>query len=240
MNKIIIAFTLLASFAASANTVELNFTSGTKLGPVEFVVDQDYLQVAAVELTELRENAYVLGDLDQADDYINKISKVTGSLIALGKEIWPLIVAGRPVINTDFKDSISVIPNLDGTGKPFEELNHWSAPESRSFLIEYKNLYGMVVVSFEFSVNAQHSGSYKGKGQYLTGVTIVPNDIYVAWGFSLDASSKMINITNRGSKEDPIAAVTLEVDYKVDTIIEMTHAKSQFHIVGNGDFIQLN
>ncbi len=242
MNKLIIALTLLISFAASANTVQLSFEESdvAKSGQIEKGVDQDYFQIESVELTELREDTFTLDDLNLVDDYINQISKITDSLIALGKKIWPLVEAGRPVINTDFRDAISVIPNIDGTGKPFYELNYWSAPISKKFRVDYKNLYGINVVSFTFSVNSQYGGQYNGRGQYLTGVTIVPNNISVAWGYEFDASSQMITISNRGSKLDPIAAVTLEVDYRVKTVLKENRVKAQFHVAGNGDIIQIN
>ncbi len=242
MKSILLSIAALLSFSAFANSVLLPVEQYDVVSAdaVEKGLDADFLTITQVELTELRSEDFSLDDLISVDAYLKKIIDITDTLIALGNKVWPLIEKGRPVINTNFKDAISVIPNINNGGTAFNELSGWAAPISRKYSVGYKNAYGVEVVNFVFSVNAQYGGQYEGKGQYLTGVTIVPNTIEVAWGFDFNASSSMINITNRGTKADPIAAVTLEVDYRTKTVLKESRVKTQFHISGDGKIIQIN
>lgn len=242
MKSLLLSIAALISFNTFANTLLLPVEQFdvVKSDLAEKTLEADYYTIASVELTELRSEEFSLDDLVSVDAYLKKVIDITDTLIALGNKIWPLIEKGRPVINTNFKDAISVIPNVNNGGSAFNELNGWEAPISRKFSVGYKNAYGIEVVNFVFSVNAQYGGQYEGKGQYLTGVTIVPNTIEVAWGFDFDASSSMINITNRGTKENPIAALTMEVDYRTKTVLKESRVKAQFHVTGDGKILQIN
>lgn len=238
MRATIILVSLLLSTQIFAK--QLDFEQKSLERPVEKAfVDTNYNTISEVSIEEVR-GVEFLDSLNTVNTGIQQVIKITDSLIALGKKIWPLIEAGRPVINTNFADYITVIPNVGGDTDIFGDLYGWSAPVSKKYKVNYKNLYGVSVASFTFSVNAQYGGEYDGKGAYLSGVTIVPNNISVAWGYDFDAESTMINITNRGSKNDPIAAVNLEVSYVVKTVLKETRVKTQFHVAGNGEIIQIN
>ena len=63
---------------------------------------------------------YVMEKMD-----LGQIILVTDQLIALGKKIWTIIEAGKPVITTDMAKPISVLPRLEGDGIAFYEMGDW-------------------------------------------------------------------------------------------------------------------
>jgi len=90
------------------------------------------------------------------------------------------------------------------------------------------------VISFTFSMNYQYGGSYEGSGRYLTGVFISAKNLHVAWGFEFSASTEIISITNRGSKENPVAGLTLQLNWTAKTILTENQSSKVFHVSGDG------
>ena len=62
----------------------------------------------------------------------------------------------------------------------WDSLSGWKPPKGTVYGFYAKNLYGMKVIDVEYQVLRTYGGSYKGKGRYLTGVTIEPLLVSVA------------------------------------------------------------
>lgn len=159
-------------------------------------------------------------------------------LLAFGQKIWKIIQDGKPVVNTNFVPAVSVLPNIDGTSAPFGEMEGWSAPAYQKYKVEYKNLFGATVIGFTYTVAFQYNGSFEGKGQYLTGVTVFASDISVSWGFSFDAASSLVNIANRGTRASQIASANMKIDYVAKSPLKEIRSSEVFHVVGNGQVLK--
>lgn len=187
-----------------------------------------------------------LGEVDEADEIpveeyvsekgLGEVIVVVDQLIALGKKVWPIIEAGRPVVSSRL-GAISVLP-LSSRDGDASELQNWSAPRHRKYRLVYENVYGMDVVTFSFTVHYQYGGNLDGVGKYLTAVTVTANEIYVMWGFDFNAKSSLVKVTNRGTRANPVAGVTLEVSQVAKTVFTEVRRTDTFHISGDGRFVR--
>lgn len=202
-------------------------------------VDQS-LVIASVKVTRIKPQPIV--ETAIPGNPIDEVAMYIDSLIAIGKKIWPIIDAGRPVINTTgIVPSISVLPYIEGEDprKAFYEMANWSDPKVESYNVSYRNGRGNVVVSFDYTVYFQHSGDLNGKGKYITNLKVQATKVYAAWGFNFDAKSELTGIANTGPKDQPVASATLEISYKVRGLINEVRNGQTVYVKGNGEIRSL-
>ena len=181
-----------------------------------------------------------LGEVDDGSSFVERnyveekslgeVIVIVDQLIALGKKVWPIVEAGRPVSNVKL-GTISVLPATQGV-----ELEGWSAPRNRKYRLVYENVYGWDVITFEFTVHYQYGGHNNGVGKYLDAVTVTANFVDVTWGFDFSAQTRLVKVTNRGTRANPVAGVTLEVSQIAKTVVSDMKSTSTFHISGDGKF----
>ncbi len=175
--------------------------------------------------------------LDKMD--LGQIIIATDQLIALGKKIWTIVEAGKPVVNTNMAQPISVLPKIEGDNIAFYNMEGWSTPKVKSYRVSYKNGFGSEVIAFTYTVYFQHGGSYEGKGQYLTSVNVEASEVYVSWGFKFDATSSLIGIANQGSVNNPVASATISVAYKATSWFSDVSTGESFFVNGRGELVKL-
>lgn len=174
---------------------------------------------------------------------IDEVAMYIDSLIAIGKKIWPIIDAGRPVITTNgLIPALSVLPRIDGQVAKGElyEMANWSAPKTISYRVSYKNLYGSEVIGFTYTVYFQYNGSYKGVGKYITSLKVQASQVYAAWGFNFDAVSELISVANVGSVESPVASAIIQISYKAKGLLNEVRNSQSFYVDGAGAMQVLN
>lgn len=175
-----------------------------------------------------------------AGGVLDGVIMVVDKLIAIGQKIIPTIEKGKAVVTNNPMSAISVLPRVDATTGVVLEMGGWSLPKTQHFKVNYENGYGMTVVSFVYSVSFQHSGKYKGTGAYLTGIRASARSINVVWGFDVDASSQLIQISNIGTEENVVAGATIEMAYTVKNWTrQITYYKS-FFVSGKGLIMALD
>lgn len=197
--------------------------------------DEQYNTIASVEVREVGMLEDVILDKDSLQKAnIGAVIMTVEKLLALGTKIWDIVKKGRPVVTMNFATPISVLPKTDDPNSTFFDMENWSAPNFRKYKVEFKNLFGSVVVGFTYTVQFQHSGTYEGKGQYITGLSVNASDVAVSWGFEFDASSALITISNRGRRDNPLAAATVKIDYTAKSVLRQITSSESFHVTGNG------
>jgi hypothetical protein len=165
---------------------------------------------------------------------------VVDKLIAIGEKFAPIVKAGKAVVKNNPMSPISVLPRTDLKDFAVYDMGQWSIPVSRHYKISYKNGWGAEVVSFVYSVSFQFNGRANGKGRYLTGVRASATSIVIGWGFDLDASSQLIQISNVGTQENVVAGATLEMTYTVKNWLSTITTAESFHLTGDGQFYKLD
>lgn len=179
-----------------------------------------------------------LNDVTQSVDPIEtagRVIQVSRDLVALGEEVYRLVIKGKPSNVTEYSP-ISIVPKVNGVAVDILDTENWQTPIKKTYTIEYENLYGITVVSFKYSVLYSYGGSYDGKGAYLTAVQIVPESVRTLFGFDFRATMKLGGIQNLGTKKDPIAGATLLMEYNVSSVMTAQTKVDIFHINGKGGF----
>lgn len=169
------------------------------------------------------------GVLDQAGSVI----KVARDLVALGEDLYRLVVKGRPSNTTKYAP-ISVIPKIGNQPVDLLETENWSMPVKKTYETSWKNLYGVEVVYFRYSVYFSYNGSYDGKGKYLTSVQVLPEVVKTLWGYDFTATMKLGGIQNNGTRANPVAAATVLIEYTVATVVKAENRVDTFFITGKG------
>lgn len=227
--KWILVFSLIFSASTLANTQQEN---------------DPYFQISEVNVTEIDAEPFhnELQYLEPTNRNIGEVIAMVDKLVALGTKVWKIVEKGKPTYNMNLQKPLHVIPKIEDdngivTDATFYSMYGWSAPTVKTHRVEYKNGFGMVVVSFDYQVHYQHGGSFDGVGNYIAGLTLSAKNISVGWGFNLDASARLISITNRGTMDDPIAGATVEIRHKVHTITSASESAESFHVTGTNEIV---
>ena len=246
-NLLIVLMELMVSFMAPSQAI------ASEILPLDFVQDvvpgailpqdkefkEDYYIISSVTVQEIKTDSKVFEEMQndliaRNDKNIGAVIMTIDKLIALGKKIWAIIEAGRPVYTNDYMNAISVIPRTDDPDFTFSQMTNWAAPNAKTYRVTYKNGFGMNVIQFDYTTMFQYAGKYQSKGAYLTGVSVKASNVSVAWGFNFDAKSKLVTIANRGSSNNPLAGATLQIDYTASSVLRTIATSEAFHVTGNG------
>lgn len=179
----------------------------------------------------------VYGQVDPTEK-VGKVISVARDLVALGEDIYRLVIKGKPTNQTSYAP-ISVIPRANGAAVDILDTENWRAPVKRTYQVVYENLYGIDVVTFRYSVIYSYGGSYNGKGAYLTAVQIIPESVRTLFGFDFTATMKLGGIQNQGTKENPNAGATLLMEYTVSSVMNAQNVVDSFFVTGRGGFKKL-
>ena len=243
--KKIIAATLITflSFSSNAEIRSIPFTQ-TEIDVVEDSkgYDVDYHSISEITVEEVEVGSELVwgSQYKGFDKNLGEIIMIVDKLIALGKKIWPIVEAGKPVIQVDMASAISVLPkNLEGELVEFYDMYSWSMPRAKTYKVNFKNGFGSSVISFDYTVNFQWGGQYEDKGAYITGLNVQASNVSVSWGFEFNASSELVSIVNHGSKDSPIAGAGVRVSYKAKSILREIQTSESFHVTGDGKIQKL-
>lgn len=159
-------------------------------------------------------------------------------IINAGKKVWDIIKEHEPVVDV----SESYATALPRDVQDWTEMEGWRTPAGVTYRFTANNLYGVRVVDVTYQVLRTYGGSYRGKGRYLTAVTVQPLHVHVLWGYDLSLSAEVPpeNIVNAGAEPgDPIAAMTLQVSWRIKTLLVREQGMSSYYLRGDGFFLEL-
>jgi hypothetical protein len=159
------------------------------------------------------------------------ISDIT-DIINIGKQIWTIVEAGKPVSNITINQATAVPKGVTD----WTALAGWQAPQSHTYQTSMQNMYGFNVIQFSYRVMFTPGGAYKGKGHYLANVTVDPSDVYVAWGYTFNAQVTIPSITNAGTAASPTAAAEILVKWDIDTVMNHIEQSASYYARGDGTF----
>ncbi len=165
-------------------------------------------------------------------DTVDQLEVKLDQLIRIGQKIYKIVEAGRPIYNSNLHRT-DVLPK--GVAE-WQQLTGWQAPTSKRYEWSIKNLYGMNVVTLRYRLMYTPGGHLDGRGRYLQAVTIVPEYVYVAWGYSLDVTASTPSITNAGTLENPVAGAELMIDATVKTVLNTAQMTASYYVRGDGLF----
>ncbi len=156
-----------------------------------------------------------------------------GQIINTALKLWKIIEDNRPVVNVNTQYATA----LPKGPKHWTDMGGWKSPKGAVYELTAKNLAGIEVVHVRYQVLRTYGGRYRGKGQYLTAVTVQPT-VKVDWGyhFDMDASIPDPGIVNVGTPADPVAGMTVELAWRVSTCLMDSRGKGLYFVRGDGTF----
>lgn len=166
---------------------------------------------------------------------LDQLNVIVDQIINIGKKIWGIVNAGRPVVNVKF-DTANALPK--GL-QCWVDLQGWSIPESKVYRVTYENGFGAEVVDFGFRVVYTAGGNLDGVGKYITNATMMPSNIDVSWGFTLNAEASVPSVFNMNTKQNPVAGMQMVMNWNVDTVVQSSKSAETFYIGGDGQFKHL-
>jgi hypothetical protein len=158
-----------------------------------------------------------------------------GNIVDAAKVAWDIVEANKPSSSIT-SDTANAIPK----DASWETIVGWSAPQSRTYHVSMMNNLNVKVIDFNYQVAYTYGGNIGGKGQFLSGVSIVPANITVDWGFTLTAQAKVSSVTNAGTVADPIAAMEIQMQYTISSVLKTTTQSQNYYVRGDGQFQVLN
>ncbi|PCI39318.1 MAG: hypothetical protein COB53_03420 [Elusimicrobia bacterium] len=168
------------------------------------------------------------GSSGGGEDTLRTIDRI----INIGKKIWEVIKENKPVVDVK-TDYATAVP--DGITH-WSQLATWKMPKGTAYRLTAKNGYGFNAVNLTFMVTRTWGGSYKGKGQFLHGVAVEPLKRDVSWGYTLNMNASVPSTVNSGTSEDPIAAMSLVLDWTIKTVLKESGGRGVYWVQGNGEF----
>lgn len=177
-----------------------------------------------------------LGSVGSQLSPLKELEVQIDTIINIGQKIWAIVEKGKPVVNVEVKSASAMPAGIKG----WQQLTGWQMPRSSTYRVHYTNLFGMNVVDFSYRVMFTYGGSYNGKGHYVTGATILPAALDVAWGYSFKAGVEIPTVVNMGSSEDPVGGVQLNVNWVVGTVLKHSQTRASYFVDGLGRLQELD
>lgn len=156
---------------------------------------------------------------------------IIDQIINLGQTIWNIIAKGKPVANITQNVADAVPKGVTS----WEQLAGWSNPVTKLYHTTIDTGAGEKTGDFYFRLLFTPGGNYNGAGKYLTGVTIMPADLTVTYDHTLTMTTTVVDIMNQGTAEQPIAGMTLQLKWSMDTLFTHNEQALSFHVRGDGD-----
>ncbi|MBV2168319.1 MAG: hypothetical protein KUL82_06390 [Bdellovibrio sp.] len=224
-----------------------------------FAIDKAYFEIKKVKVTDVTEQyaqsalfAKKVGLLEDCNSQmplapkftgdkqgdvnpLNAIELVVDQIINIGKKIFNVINAGRPVVNIKI-DTANALPKGLTC---WSDLSGWNIPQSKVYNVQYENGFGMTVVDFSYRVTYTAGGSADGIGKYITNATFQPANVSVGWGFQFDATAVIPSVFNTGSKRDPVAGMQMNMEWKVTSPMAHEQSTESYFVSGENKLIQL-
>jgi hypothetical protein len=247
MNRFLLLSFITLSLSSSAHAIqdaqELLFDDPVITETTEPVSPQVYQYILQNRRTAKAEKqqapqfqALDLNSMQGFGSGIGKAFDFFGDIVNLGKLAWEIIDANRPVASLN-SDWANAIPR--GT-ESWKDLSGWSMPQSKTFNIDYKNKFGGNVASFKYQLIYSHGGNIKGIGRYLANITVIPAYISVKFGFKLNATATVPQVTNVGSYEMPVAGAQVLMKWRLDSLIQSQQVTKLYSLTGSGDYKEVN
>ena len=137
-------------------------------------------------------------------------------IMNLGQKAWDIIKANKPVGVTN-SGSLAGFSNLQSSS-----VRMWGT-----------NGFGMTVYDVTLTAVHQFGGNFNGKGNYLETVSIIPSNLSVLWGYTVNYGVDNVSALNGGTTENPIAMVSLQAKFKVETVLKHSETNTVYQFRGD-------
>jgi hypothetical protein len=156
-----------------------------------------------------------------------------GALQILGKKLWEIV--GDNQIS-DLPDRVvHVLPH--GVAEPIR-LTGWKQAETPAVKAVFEDLLGDDVSDLRYRVDFLYGGSLRGKGRYLSNVTLIVNKLEVKSLYLLSVKVRVLEPINVGTEANPVVQLRLLVEHRIkDRLLGGEKMSTdEIRLDGNGGF----
>ena len=206
------------SFAASANdTITMHSA----------IVETPDHAFATIDRINL--NPELVSGFSESSADLAEANVVLDQIINMGKKIWDIVKANQPVTNVQFDFANALPKGLTSSA----ELSNFSDIQSTSVRLWGTNPYGMTVYDVTLTTVHQFGGQYEGKGRYLETVSVIPSNLSVLWGYTVDYKVTSVSALNVGTTLNPVSSLALRAKFKVSTVIQSNETNTVYQFRGD-------
>ena len=151
------------------------------------------------------------------------------AIVNMAQKAWEIIKANAPVAQVKFHFANALPKGVNESSA----LAGFSDLQSKSVRIWGTNMWGATVYDVTLTAVHQYGGQYEGKGQYLETVSVIPSNLSVMWGYTVNYSVENITTTNGGTAENPVAKMALHAKFKVETVMQKNETNTVYQFSGD-------
>ena len=212
----------------SAESFSVEEAYAAQADPAKYIIDPDSIRIERIQEAAPEQAAgAVKPSAVEVDPAV-----VIDQIINIGQKVWEIVEKNKPVVNVTTTYAAAVPQGIT----TWDQLTGWKEPKARTYGFYAKNLYGMTVIDVKYQVEMTYGGSYKGKGRYLTGVTVAPLKVDVAWGYKFSMDAAVPSVTNVGTSDDPVAAMLANLHWQISTTLKDSQGTAVYYMQGTGAF----
>lgn len=150
-------------------------------------------------------------------------------VVNLAEKAWGIVQDNRPRVNVQYTYA-NALPEAVRNGL---ELEDFSDVQTKTFRQFGKSGFGGTVYDFRYAVVHRYNGNYQGTGRYLENISIIPLTVNANWGYNIDVDIKNVSTANIGSRTKPVAALTMDMRFAVNTVLKHTEINHSFIFRGD-------
>lgn len=154
------------------------------------------------------------------------------AIIETFTKVWQIIEDNQPVVKIDTDKFANALPAISQIN--WSAVGGWQPERNVTITTVYTNLYGMEVVRLQYQVKLVYGGNVRGKGLYIASAKIIPTQVSVAWGYTLNVVASAPLILNARTTQDPLAVIYLNINYVVSTIVKTDSITDTYQVQGDG------
>jgi hypothetical protein len=149
-------------------------------------------------------------------------------IIAVGTQLWQIIKDNAPTTSVNTLSNGAIPANTLWT-----EFAGWGSATYGPWTWGWTNGFGAQVVDFEWSFDWNCKGNWKGVGQYVQNAGAFPRKIDVGWGYNVAVDGQILQPTNLGSLQAPVAGIQIYVTMKISTALSTQTQGCKMQVQGD-------
>ncbi len=205
--------------------------------------DAKYYEISSVKVTQLKGNSNLETlaapsrlDCQPTAPAVLRDNINWSEVAKLGEQLWQVVANNRPVVHLQ-TPMVHVLP---AGAECWLDLQGWRGPKAAKFKVEYKNGFGMKVISTEFKVVYYSNGNVDGRGQFISNATIVPAKVDVLWGFNFAAAAESGAVMNVGTTAQPVAGLPITMKWQTKNVLKDSQGSIVLFLTGDGKIKSVN
>jgi hypothetical protein len=155
------------------------------------------------------------------------------TIVNLAKAAWKVIEDGKPSIETT-QSKGSAVPQVSD----WQQMEHTLGPMSArtTWEMAVNGFPSYVWSDCKLNLKWDYGATYRGGGAFIPNVWVEVEEAYAGWSWHLDVDVRILDVTNFGTKEAPIARVPVEFTFSLNTFERSDVSSIGVVIFGDGTF----